>query len=536
VTFFKKVCVFVIPLLAIVPTATALAVPPPRYAVVIGSNFGDTSVPALRYAEDDAQKVAQTLRTLGGFPADQVIVMTGASASNVRDTIIRLNARLREASDDAVLFVYYSGHADGESLQLAGTHLDLHELGGLLQGSAAATRVLVLDACRSGSMTRVKGGVPGKSFDVVFDAQPLPKGLAILTSSAATEDSQESDSIKGSYFSHFFVSGLLGAADANADGSVGISEAFEFASHETSIATQYTKAGPQHPTFRVNWGGRQDLVLTRPRPTEGSQGGMQFVDAGRYVVKKKDRLSGVSSPVAEIAARSGGTLIALQPGEYEVVRRGPDYILEGDLTVKRGEVARLSSQDMHRYGYAIGVRKGGPVGIARSLVASGGVAKDNVVSDRGWQGVASYREDRRRFSTELRIGYGRTSNLNEGVLVLDSHRTRASALILRPWDLSFLTVALGLEVGAVMLSQDARPTLNYDAPRLSQDQLPSTRTFGLVGGPLLQVDVPFRAQAYLRLEFSAPFEALKVSNQRERSEKTSFYFAPQALIGVGIYL
>ncbi len=107
---FKKVCVFVAGVVVSAWAGTASATPASRYAVVIGSNFGDASVPALRYAEDDAQKVAQTLRTLGGFPADQVVVLNGSSANEVRDTLIRLNARLRDVSDGAVLFVYYSGH------------------------------------------------------------------------------------------------------------------------------------------------------------------------------------------------------------------------------------------------------------------------------------------------------------------------------------------------------------------------------------------------------------------------------------------
>lgn len=500
-----------------------------RFAVLIGANRGDANMPSLRYAESDAQKIAQTLGTLGGFPRDQIVVMNGVNASEVRETLIRLNARLREWSEDAVLFVYYSGHADGDSLQLAGTHLDMQELRALLAGSSAATRVLVVDACRSGAVTRVKGGKPGPSFDVIFDEQPLPKGFAILTSSAATEDSQESDTLNASFFSHFFNAGLLGAADANADGVVAVSEAFEFASRETNLATEYTKAGPQHPTFRVDWGGRQDLILTRPRTLAGNAGGLQFVDAGRYVVRSKNPVSGLSSPVAEVSARSGGTMIALQPGNYQVVRRGSDYVLEGDYTVRSGAVERLSSQDMHRYGYAVGVRKGGPVATAHSVVATAGGTRDSLVDAFGWQTGAAYRQDRRRFSTELRLTYGQTSSLGDYAKI-DSHRTQLSAAFLYPWDFSSVTVAIGVEAGMSALFQSA----SADPYTIGAGALPASQSFGAFGGPLLQLDVPFKARAFLRLELSAPFERFK--SPAASSFAGATHFAPKALLGLGIYL
>jgi hypothetical protein len=501
-----------------------------RFAVLIGANQGDANMPSLRYAESDAQKVAQTLGTVGGFPRDQIVLMNGVNASDVRETLIKLNARLREWSDDAVLFVYYSGHADGDSLQLAGTHLDMQELRALLQGSSAATRVLVVDACRSGAVTRVKGGKPGPSFDVVFDEQPLPKGFAILSSSAATEDSQESDTLNASFFSHFFNAGLLGAADANSDGVVAVSEAFEFASRETKLATEYTKAGPQHPTFRVDWGGRQDLILTRPRTLEGNAGGLQFVDAGRYVVRSKHPLSGVSAPVAEVSSRSGGTMIALQPGTYQVVRRGTDYVLEGDYTVRSGAVERLSSQDMHRYSYAVGVRKGGPVATAHSLVATLGGSVDPLVSNVGWQTGAAYRQDRRRLSSELRLTYGQSTG-DRGTFVIDSRRTQLSAAFIYPLDFSAVTVGLGAEIGVSTLSQSIT---SLDNGIFTLDPVADSRSFGAVGGPLLQLDVPFKARAFLRMELSAPFERFKAPSSPSTAGAT--HFAPKALLGLGIYL
>src|SRR5512147_944702 len=77
-----------------------------RFAVFVGSNIGDRHESILHHAEDDAIRVAQTLRTLGDFPPDQVLVLNGVTASELRDAIIRLNMRVRD-QHDAVLLLFY---------------------------------------------------------------------------------------------------------------------------------------------------------------------------------------------------------------------------------------------------------------------------------------------------------------------------------------------------------------------------------------------------------------------------------------------
>jgi hypothetical protein len=151
-----------------------------RFAVFVGSNIGDRHEDLLRHAEDDAIRVAQTLRILGDFPADQVLVLNGVTATELREAILRLNMRIHE-QPDAVLVVFYSGHADAESLHLAGTHLALTELKALLVGSPANSRVLVVDACRSGSLIGLKGAHPTQPFPVAALDEPAPQGFAVLT-------------------------------------------------------------------------------------------------------------------------------------------------------------------------------------------------------------------------------------------------------------------------------------------------------------------------------------------------------------------
>jgi len=130
-----------------------------------------------------------------------------------------------------------------------------------VRGSAAAFRLLILDSCRSGALTRVKGGTPIPPFDIQLNEKMAGEGAVFLTSSSASEDSQESDELKGSFFTHALLSGLLGAADENGDGKVTLDEAYRHAYEATLRASSRTLAGTQHPTFQYDLRGTGDLVL-----------------------------------------------------------------------------------------------------------------------------------------------------------------------------------------------------------------------------------------------------------------------------------
>src|SRR5690606_19692291 len=120
---------------------------------------------------------------------------------------------------------YYSGHADAGELRLGASRYPMARLRERLAASPAAVRIALLDACRSGAITRTKGARRVPAFAV--DTGPrAARGLVILTSSAKDEDSQESDRIGGSFFTHALVSGMLGEADASGDGRVTLAEAY----------------------------------------------------------------------------------------------------------------------------------------------------------------------------------------------------------------------------------------------------------------------------------------------------------------------
>jgi hypothetical protein len=255
-----------------------------------------------------------------------------------------------------LLFVYYSGHSDGDALDLDGTRLDIVRFAQLVRGSAATFRVLVVDACRSGALTRRKGGRIAEPFPIETEAVLPGQGMAFLTASAAHEDAQESDALGGSFFTHAFVSGLLGAADANGDGAVALEEAYDYSYDATLRATSRSLAGTQHPTFRYDLRGQGRLVLTRPSEIGRGRGQIQFPPGQSYLITRDDARGVV---VGEVGARDKARSINLRAGRYHVVGRDDEYLVEGAIEVQDSQRLVLDPSSLRRVEYAQLARKGG---------------------------------------------------------------------------------------------------------------------------------------------------------------------------------
>lgn len=454
---------------------------PGRYAVVIGDNQGERDEVELRYAELDARRVAELLRAVGGFFPENVTALTGVGGDDVRRALIALNARLRQAPAGTMLFVFYSGHADAAALHLKGTTLSLTELRDLVAGSPADARVLVVDSCRSGALTRVKGGRPGPSFDIQTEGSALPKGLAILTSSAAGEDAQESDQLNGSVFTHHLVSALMGAADQNRDGRVTIDEAFAYASERTLSSTAVTFAGPQHPTYRLELGGRDDLALTWPGGSR-DRGALTFAAAGTYFVQRGDRDGPV---VAEITTDREGGRLAVEPGRYFVWQRRPDSLREDLFAVTAGAPTTVDAARMQRVEYARVVRKGtAERRRTLSAIAVSGVRGELVGTGGAWWSGAGARLDLPQVSLQLIAAFGASSRTNER-LTIASYETALSVAGLHVFDISRVSVGVGLAAGVAWFAQ------RFNDPGTAGRDLPA----GFFG-PIVQGEVPLPRRFY----------------------------------------
>ncbi|MFT3698211.1 MAG: caspase family protein [Kofleriaceae bacterium] len=291
-----------------------------NYAIVVGSNAGGPGQASLRYAEDDAHRVAKVLTELGGYPADHVDVVLHPTPGDLRDHLATLAARVKQdtaAGKQARVFFYYSGHARAQAIDLGQTELPLDELREKLFAVPATLTVVVLDACQSGAFSRVKGATPAADFSFSSRQRLDASGVAVLASSSGSELSQESEQLKSSYFTHHLLVGLRGAGDANGDGEVTIDEAYRYAYHQTLLATAETAVGGQHVTFEAELKGHGDVALSYPRAAT-SQITLPARMEGKTLVE--DRRAHVV--VAETYKAKGAAVrIAVAPGDYNVLVR-----------------------------------------------------------------------------------------------------------------------------------------------------------------------------------------------------------------------
>lgn len=422
-----------------------------RFAVLVGANVGEPSEASLRYAERDAERMSAVVQELGGFYPENLLLLRSPDASALQRALISVNDRIRSAESrpdtQVMLFVYYSGHADAQALHLGSTRLELSLLEQLVRSSAAAFRVLVVDACRSGSLTRVKGGSPGPAFAVRVDESLDGEGTVLPTSSSLDEDSQESEALGGSFFTHYLSSGLLGPADSDGDGLITLDEAYRYAHDSTLRASSRTLAGPQHPTFRYDLKGQGRIVLTAPVQHNAERASLRFPAGHDYLVFADNENGAV---VAEVTAPDARREISVKPGQYFVRGRATTHLLEGTLRVNRQQRLTINEPDLDRVEYARLVRKGGH---DRQLVQGPLAAYSLRTALANSQGlcqgaVVGYAWVREQLTLSPRLGYCSGEFDNPHL----SSRVEAFTAALRvahTWDLPIVSLDVGASLGAV---------------------------------------------------------------------------------------
>jgi len=323
--------------IAVLVAAHSTAFAEERYALVIGSNPGWSQDRPLRYADNDAERVRDVLVALGGFPADRVELMRDPSTADVRGALRRLAGIARDsATEDTLVFVYYSGHADDRHLHLRGEPLSHKELQDTLRSLPATIKLGIIDACKSGSVTR-KGASQTEEF-VVDVVNPKLSGMVLLSSSGADELSQESRSLQGSVFTHHLVSGLRGAADEDNDGQVSITEAYHYAYTRTRAATA-SGSVQQRPAFRYELSGQGELMLTKLKTNKNVAVVVPKGAPQKYVVLDKYEWRLIAETTAE---KARDITLALAPGTYKIKRIHEDRLEVGTLVVAAGERADVT--------------------------------------------------------------------------------------------------------------------------------------------------------------------------------------------------
>jgi hypothetical protein len=497
-----------------------------RYALLVGANEGAPEEVPLRYAVRDAERLADALRSVGGVNPENLVVLDQPDARSVERVLDDLHARIELANekhgdDDALLLFFYSGHADPTALHLGRSLLDFDKLKSWMEASPARTQVLVVDACRSGGVTRVKGAKPAAPFKIEASESTGGEGLAIITSSAAGEDALESERLKGSFFTHHFVAGLLGPADSSRDGRVTLTEAYRYAYVET-LRTTTRAATVQHPTYSFKLKGHTDLVMARLDDARGERGVLTVVAPGTYVFFRDDEDGEL---VAETTIEAD-TQVVLEAGTYLVRRRTQDGVYQALVRVPEAGTASLDASSMKSVPAGQVIRKGMVRDSSAAWSLQGGfLLSGEILPGTGALsvGMLGAQLDLDALSLQGRVRYGRSATANQSV-DLDQQLLGGELTALKLFDFGTVTPGAGLRVGADWLQQ------SFSTPGSAPDR----NGVLLRGGAVLHTS--WAASRYVGVfgELSAEANLLRTSSLG--AEKWDARLVPQGMLGLTVYL
>ncbi len=282
-----------------------------RFAIVVGNDAGVRGRTPLRFAQTDAGKVARLLSELGDVAPEDVFLLQGRELAAVEEALDEVGAKIdamaRTSESRAMVLFYFSGHSDGEALELGPDRLEFKRLKLALNRTGAELKVGIIDACRGGGVLE-KGAVEVPAFTLQLKDELRARGQAFISSSARDEAALESSDLQGGIFTQHLLSGLRGAADRSGDGRVSLDEAYRYAYDRTVRSTASTLSGAQHPSFDLELAGQGELILSTPGEAAAS---VELPPADRALVidLERDQVLVELGPAAR-------RVVALPEGKY----------------------------------------------------------------------------------------------------------------------------------------------------------------------------------------------------------------------------
>src|SRR6056297_2920414 len=360
-----------------------------RFCILIGANDGGPKRETLRYAVSDALSLRKVFTTMGGIEIKDCLLQVNPKKEELLEAMVQMASMAgaaAAANQRVEVIFYYSGHSDVEGLLLGGERLAYKTLRSRFDQIPADVHIAILDSCFSGAFTRLKGGSTQAPF--MAEAGYDMKGYAFLSSSSSDEASQESDRLRGSFFTHYVVAGLRGAADHNNDDRVTLNELYQFAYSETLSRTEKTFAGPQHPNYSIQMSGTGDVVITQVRSGEAVLILPEFISGRVSIRDSQARL------VAEIRKERGrATNLALEPESYTILFEEEQVLKQAQVDLGYGGEKRLSQSDFSVVEYEYGRLRGAAAAGAAGGAAGSAGATEAVgpTSSVGAAGAAEYR-------------------------------------------------------------------------------------------------------------------------------------------------
>ncbi len=231
------------------------------YAVVVGVSdyeIMDYKTGDLNYADSDAGQFVAFLQSPAGgrVPTQNIIKLTNqrATQANIKDGMQIFG---QATPQDRIVF-YFSGHG----LQQAFVPYDVRqnnyasllthaEVKAAFKASAASTKLIIADACMSGSMRSRQAPTLKTTAKAFGDLN-----VAMILSSRSTQTSAETTNVRGGIFTFYLLAGLKGSADTNSDRAVTIKELYKYVARRVKRSTPNGQA----PVFAGKFS--DDLILS----------------------------------------------------------------------------------------------------------------------------------------------------------------------------------------------------------------------------------------------------------------------------------
>lgn len=338
--------------LVVVLFARSAAAEPIRLLIAVGNKDGLAAERPLKFADNDAKRVKEVLTSLGGVRNEHAFFLAEPTRAALYGAIDKARAIAQtHRAEEVTLLFYFSGHGDRDAIHLSGDRLLIRDLSTKLGEVPAALRIAVTDACRA---TREKGFSADEPFAISTTLLPQASGQVWLHASSDGEAAQESDELQGAIFTHAWLSGLRGAADANGDARVTLDESFAFAHSQTLIRSSKSSGVMQKPEAVINLHEAAPVVITQTGARMASLALPQARDTHFlvYSAASKSVLSEVwGSPERRLFLR-------LPPGRYVVQRRVGGAGGIATIAIAAGEERRLEEGDFSSTSLDLLAKKG----------------------------------------------------------------------------------------------------------------------------------------------------------------------------------
>jgi hypothetical protein len=214
---------------------------PHDYAIVVGVE-DYKSLPRAEFAASDARAMAAELTALG-VPEENIVTLTGSRASLSELSKYVEEWLPRRVTKDSRVYFYYSGHGspdvkdgsaylmpwDADAAFVKSTGFPLARLYRSLGDLPARRVVAMLDACFSGAGGRSVLAPGLRPLVTVHLPAAVPPNVTVLAASESGELAGSLPARGHGLFSYYLLSGLSGAADADGDGHVTVSELYAYA-------------------------------------------------------------------------------------------------------------------------------------------------------------------------------------------------------------------------------------------------------------------------------------------------------------------